>query len=50
LDDVTVTLVVDPATAPALASAIDAGTVVLVRSTGAPAVRGQAAFAPRSNR
>jgi Flp pilus assembly protein CpaB len=49
-DDVTVTLVVDPATAPALASAIDAGTVVLVRSTGAPAIRGQAAFAPRSNR
>jgi hypothetical protein len=33
-----------------LASAIDAGTVMLVRSTGAPAVRGQVAFVPRTNR
>jgi Flp pilus assembly protein CpaB len=49
-DDITITLVVDPATAPELASAIDAGTVTLVRSTGAPAVRGQAPFAPRSTK
>ena len=35
-DDITVTLVVDPATAPALAAAVDGGTVMLVRSTGAP--------------
>jgi Flp pilus assembly protein CpaB len=35
-DDVTVTLVVDATTAPLLASALDAGTVALVRSTGAP--------------
>ena len=34
-DDVTVTLVVDGATAPRLASAVAAGTVMLVRSTGA---------------
>jgi pilus assembly protein CpaB len=47
-DDVTITLVVDPATAPQLASAVDAGTVMLVRSTGAPALRGQAVFSPRS--
>jgi len=47
-DDVTITLVVDPQTAPVLASAIDAGTVMLVRSTGAPAVHGQTPFAPRS--
>ena len=49
-DDVTITLVVDPATAPELASAIDAGTVTLVRSTGAPAVHGQAPFASRSTK
>jgi Flp pilus assembly protein CpaB len=49
-DDVTITLVVDPVTAPALASAIDAGTVMLVRSTGAPAVHGQAAFSPQSTK
>jgi len=36
-DDVTITLVVDRTTAPKLAAAIDAGTVTLVRSTGAPA-------------
>ena len=34
-DDVTVSLVVDGRTAPLLAAAIDAGTVVMVRSTGA---------------
>src|SRR5262249_52365825 len=34
-DDITVTLVVDPATAPALAAAVDGGTVTLVRATGA---------------
>jgi len=44
-DDVTITLVVAPETAPNLASAIDAGTVMLVRSTGAPAVRDSAPFA-----
>ena len=49
-DDVTITLVVDPVTAPALASAIDAGTVMLIRSTGAPAVRGQAVFSPQSSK
>jgi pilus assembly protein CpaB len=49
-DDVTITLVVDPATAPVLASAIDAGTVMLVRSTGAPAVHGQVPFAPQSTK
>ena len=49
-DDVTVTLVVDPATAPVLASAIDAGTVMLVRSTGAPPVHGQTSFSPRTGK
>jgi Flp pilus assembly protein CpaB len=49
-DDVTITLVVDPTTAPTLASAIDAGTVMLVRSTGAPAVHGQTPFAPESTK
>lgn len=49
-DDVTITLVVDPTSAPELASAIDAGTVMLVRSTGAPAVHGQTPFTPRSNK
>jgi Flp pilus assembly protein CpaB len=39
-DDITVTLVVDPATAPALAAALDGGTVMLVRSTGAPPMPG----------
>jgi Flp pilus assembly protein CpaB len=34
-DDITVTLVVDPETAPALAAAADGGTVTLVRATGA---------------
>jgi Flp pilus assembly protein CpaB len=38
-DDVTVTLVVEPATAPQLAAAVDAGTVMLVRTTGAPVAR-----------
>lgn len=49
-DDVTITLVVDPVTAPALASAIDAGTVMLVRSTGAPEMHGQTPFVPRSSK
>jgi Flp pilus assembly protein CpaB len=39
-DDITVTLVVDPVTAPVLASAVDRGTVMLVRSTGAPPMPG----------
>jgi pilus assembly protein CpaB len=47
-DDLTVTLVVAPETAPELASAIDAGTVMLVRSTGAPAMHGQTPFATSS--
>ncbi len=49
-DDVTITLVVDPATAPELASAIDAGTVMLVRATGAAALHGQPLFVPRSSK
>jgi Flp pilus assembly protein CpaB len=49
-DDVTVTLAVDPTSAVALASAIDAGTVMLVRSTGAPVVHGQTAFTPGSGK
>jgi pilus assembly protein CpaB len=49
-DDVTITLVVDPASAPELASAIDAGTVMLVRSTGAPTVHGQTPFSPRGDK
>jgi Flp pilus assembly protein CpaB len=49
-DDVTITLVVEPATAPVLASAIDGGKVILVRSTGAPAVHGQTSFAPKSTK
>src|SRR4029079_19590722 len=44
-DDVTITLVVAPETAPQLASAIDAGTLMLVRSTGAPALPDQTPFA-----
>jgi len=49
-DDVTITLVVDPTTAPQLASAVDAGTVMLVRSTGAPVATGQTPFVPRSGK
>jgi Flp pilus assembly protein CpaB len=41
-DDITVTLVVDPTTAPALAAAVDGGTVMLVRSTGAPPMSARA--------
>ncbi len=44
-DEVTVTLVVDPTTAPQLAAVIDAGTVMLVRTTGAPVATGQTPFA-----
>jgi Flp pilus assembly protein CpaB len=47
-DDVTITLVIDPTTAPALASAVDAGTVTLVRATGAPAMHGQTPFEAKS--
>lgn len=47
-DDVTITLVVDPRSARLLAAAIDAGTVMLVRSTGAPEALGLTPFAPRS--
>lgn len=35
-DDITLTLVVDPAVAPRLASALETGTVSVVRATGAP--------------
>ncbi len=49
-DDVTITLVVDPATAPQLASAVDAGTVMLVRSTGAPVAHGQTPFVARTGK
>ncbi len=49
-DDVTITLVVELATAPQLASAIDAGTVMLVRSTGAPVAHGQVPFVPRADK
>ncbi len=49
-DDVTITLVVDPTTAPALAAAVDAGTVMLVRSTGAPVAHGEAPFVPRTTK
>ena len=48
-DDLTITLVVDPSSAPQLAAAVDSGTVSLVRSTGAPAVSGLATFAPRKS-
>jgi len=41
-DDITVTLVVDPETAPALAGAVDRETVMLVRSTGAPPIAARA--------
>jgi len=49
-DDVTMTLVVDVNSAPALAAANAGGTLTLVRSTGAPAVRDQASFAPSSSK
>jgi Flp pilus assembly protein CpaB len=45
-DDVTVTLAVDPATAPRLAAALDAGTVTLVRATGAAPLRHPPVFSP----
>jgi len=49
-DDETVTLVVDGVSAPRLASALDAGSVSLVRSTGAPPIDGQVADASRSGK
>jgi len=45
-DDVTVSLIVDPEGAARLAAALDAGTVTLVRATGAPAVANPAPFVP----
>ena len=45
-DDVTVTLAVDPATATGLAAALDAGTVTLVRSTGARPLHDAPLFTP----
>jgi len=48
-DDVTVTLVVDGANAPRLASAVDAGTVMLVRSTGAAPLANDRLFDPSGN-
>ena len=47
-DDVTITLVVDRDTAPKLAAAIEAGSVTLVRSTGAPTVQTETTVAPVS--
>ena len=47
-DDITVTLVVDPVTAPALAAAVDGGTVMLVRATGASPMPAAAASVPGS--
>jgi Flp pilus assembly protein CpaB len=49
-DDITVTLVVDPVTAPALAAAVDGGTVMLVRATGAPPMPERVAPAAGSTR
>jgi Flp pilus assembly protein CpaB len=49
-DEVTITLIVEPATAPQLASAVDAGTVMLVRTTGAPVAHGQTPFIPRTDK
>ena len=46
-DDLTIALVVGPSSATRLAAAVDAGTVSLVRSTGAPTVSGLDTFAPR---
>jgi Flp pilus assembly protein CpaB len=45
-DDVTVTLVVEPESAPRLAAALDAGTVTLVRATGATALPDLPPFTP----
>jgi Flp pilus assembly protein CpaB len=45
-DDVTVTLAVGSTTAPRLAAALDAGTVTLVRSTGAAPLRDAPGFVP----
>jgi Flp pilus assembly protein CpaB len=45
-DDVTVSLAVDPQSAPRLAAALDAGTVTLVRATGAAPLRDAVPFAP----
>lgn len=47
-DDVTVSLVVDAQHAPALAAAIDAGTVMFVRATGAAPLRNTQPFETRS--
>jgi Flp pilus assembly protein CpaB len=45
-DDITVSLVVDPDGAARLAAALEAGTVTLVRATGAPRVTNPAPFVP----
>ena len=45
-DDVTVTLTVAGTDAPRLAAAVDAGTVMLVRSTGAAVLTDPAPFTP----
>jgi Flp pilus assembly protein CpaB len=47
-DDVTVSLVVDATSAPPLAAAIDAGTVMLVRATGAAPLPRTQPFETRS--
>jgi Flp pilus assembly protein CpaB len=45
-DDITVTLVVDPVTAPELVAAVDGGTVTLVRATGAAPIGERSTQAP----
>ena len=49
-DDVTITLVVEPTTAPQLAAAVDAGTVMLVRTTGAPVAKNVTPFVTASGK
>ena len=45
-DDLTVTIAIGGADAPRVAAAVDAGTVMLVRSTGAPTIAAPVPFVP----
>jgi hypothetical protein len=45
-DDASVTLAVDSAAAARVASALETGTITLVRATGAPPLRSAAPFDP----
>ena len=45
-DDVTISVAIDPASATRLATALEAGTVTLVRATGAAPVANAAPFMP----